>query len=229
MILQRYLELVHLSEVCRLGTLLPTPDGRRYGQRRRFMQLGNAFTSNITSFTGAKTNHNIAGTATGTPAVTGGSAPSADMTRQIARSFTYSTGGANTINQFCQFIFTAVKNTTTSLDLTGALVDFLTGAAATFSKIREIWFENLTTAQDATNGSASTATLTVKFGASNPWIGGPWSTDGKIYLAPGAKQFYQDNSTAGWTVTAGTGDKLDFVHGVNDADSKVLVSVWGEA
>lgn len=229
MILQRYLELLQTQEVNRVFKL-DVDEPRRVRSRRGLSLLGLAFASNITNITGAKSVHSMSGQATGTPQITGGNAPSADMALSLSRSFTFGTAGANTINQFVQVIFTAVKNSTTQLDLTGALIDFLSGAAATFTVIREIWFEYLTAAQDAVNGSnaSATATVTIKFGATNPLTGGPLGADGKIYMKLGEKQVWQNNDATGWAVTAGTGDKIDFVHGVNDYDAKFRITIFGE-
>ena len=225
--IQRYLELSSLGTVDRFGEMLPSCDNRKQSRRR----LGMAFTtSNITNLTGVKSTFSINGTATGTAAITGGNAPTADMTRSVQRSFTYSTAGANTINQYVQTVFTATKNTTTSLDLTGSLTDFLSGASCTFAIVREIWFEYLTLAQDASNGTnaSATATVKIKFGAANPITTTPLGADGFCYIKLGEKIIWQNNDATGWAVTAGTGDKIDFVHAVNDYDAKFLVTIFGE-
>ena len=101
---------------------------------------------------------------------------------------------------------------------------------STLSVIREIWFEYLTSTQDSVNGSnaAATATVKIKFGGSNPWNTGPLGADGFIYMKLGEKQVWQNNDATGWTVTNATGDKVDFVHAVNDYDAKFRITIIGE-
>ena len=208
--------------------------GSRHRRSRRaaMLGIGLAFSvGTITAFTGVKTTHTISGQLAGTAAVSGGNAGNFDIGYVGgSKSFTFSTGGASTGNQVIETIFAATKNTTTVLDLTGVLTNFIGDLLSTLSVIREIWFEYLTSAQDSVNGSnaAATATVKIKFGGSNPWNTGPLGADGFIYMKLGEKQMWQNNDATGWTVTNATGDKVDFVHGVNDYDAKFRITIIGE-
>lgn len=231
MILQRYLELHRNLHAGNPAVTLDGHELRRKRSRRSLMMLGAAFSvGTVASMTGLKTKHSISGQAVGTPAITGGNAGQFDLGYDISRSLTFGTGGANTVNQPIVSIFTAVKNATTSLDMTGALTNFIGDLLSTLSVVREMWIEYLTNAQDSVNGSNAAATATVKitFGAANPWINSPLGADGFIYIKPGEKIFWQNNDATGWAVTAATGDKLDFVHAVNDYDAKFRITIFGE-
>lgn len=91
------------------------------------------------------------------------------------------------------------------LDLAGGLTD-LFGDTVTFTKVKSLYIRNRST----------TDTLLVGGAASNGWAGTgtPFAnaTD-IILLAPGAEICINVSSAAGYTVTAGTGDKLKLAHG----------------
>ena len=78
----------------------------------------------------------------------------ASMSISRPTTWSYGASGADTVNQIATTIFTATKNTTTSLDLSGALTNVVGDSAATLTKIKWILIEYLTVAQDATNGTA---------------------------------------------------------------------------
>jgi hypothetical protein len=184
-----------------------------------------------TNLTGVKTTHTISGQATGTAPIGGGVAPTMDVSYAGAsKSWTFGNGAAAKINTIIPTIFTATKNTTTSLDVTGSLTGIFGETGATCAVIREMWFEYLTSVQDSTNGSNAGATATVKIkpSSSNPWITSPLEADGVIYMKLGEKLIWQNNDATGWAPTAGTGDKLDFVHAVNDFDAKFRITIFAE-
>lgn len=204
---------------------------RRVTRKQRILGLGQAWTvGTITAYNGVAIKHLITGTITGTAAVSGDSAPTVDIARTLSTTQTYGTSGADTGNQYMSIIFTATKNTTTSLDFSGVLADAFGVAAATFTAITAIWFEYLTSAQDSVNGSnaSATADVKVKFGAANPATSfGPLGADGFFYLGLGDKFMMECHDATGWAITGGSADTIDFVHAVNDYDAKIRITIFG--
>lgn len=97
---------------------------------------------------------------------------------------------------------------TDSLDLAGGVTDRF-GVVKTFTKNKLLYIKH----------TFATGTLTIG-GGSNPWIG--WFT-GTIVLNPGGILLFVDPTSAGKTVTAGTGDLLQIVASVASQTYNIVV------
>lgn len=180
----------------------------------------------ISAVDSLQTTHGVSGTLRRANVVTGGNDYSFDISRTVQYPWTFGTG-AGAINQVVEVIFTATKNTTTTLTCTAALTNRVGDLLATFTKIKELKIEYLTTAQDATNGNASTGTITISPGASNPIVTSPLGADQTFVLNPGAILHWIDPLN-GFTVTAGSADTFDLLHSDNVLDAKLRILMLGE-
>lgn len=198
------------------------------GQRRKARLATRGLynvTGTISGVDGLQSTHGITGILRRANVVNGGADFNYDISRTVAYPWTYGTG-AGAINQVVEVIFTATKNTTTTLTLDAALTSRVGDLLATFTKIKELKIEYLTTAQDGTNGNASTGTVTIGPGASNPIVTSPLGTDQVIVLKPGAMIHWIDAAN-GMTVSS-TAKTFDFVHSDNVLDGKFRILALGE-
>ena len=144
------------------------------------------------------------------------------------QAWAYGSGAAYTCNNVVRTVFTATKNTTTTLDLSGSLANVLSEAATTFTVIKRILFEYLTVAQDSVNGTASTGTVTIQPGASNPITTSPLGAAQTYKMTNGDKWLCEKGNIAGITVAGGTADTFDFVHNDTSDDAHFLITVFGD-
>ena len=180
----------------------------------------------ISSFDNLQTSHGISGVLHKASALVGAEDFIANINRSKNIPYTFGTG-AGKINQVVEIIFTVVKNTTTVLDLSGVVTNRVGDLLSTFTVVKFLKVEYLTVAQDATSGTASTATVTIKPGGSNPVTTSPLGAAEQFTLKPGAVLIWEDALT-GFTVTAATADTLDFVHSDNVLDAALRLTIFGE-
>ena len=181
---------------------------------------------NINTFDSLQSSHGISGTLHRANVVTGGDDFTYSINRTITTSWSFGTG-AGAVNQVVETIFTAVKNTTTTLDLSGVLTNRIGDLLSTFTKVKYFKVEYLTVAQDATNGTASTGDVTIQPGATNPITTSPLGTAEAFVLKPGAKLIWED-ALNGFTVTGGSADTFDFVHSDNVLNANLRLTIYGE-
>lgn len=170
------------------------------------------------------------------PSGLGGADITVPIDRTVSTQWTYGSSGADTINQVIRKLFTATKNTTTSLDLSGALVNLVGDTAATLTKVKKMRITYLSStvpstaaSYDATNGNASTGTVVIQPGASNPITTSPLGAAETHTMKPGDIWDYESHDTNGFTVTGGSADTFDFVHGDNVLDGKFLIEIFGNS
>lgn len=98
------------------------------------------------------------------------------------------------------------------LDLAGSLTNVF-GATLTFAEITAIYIENTGATTDITVGNATTNTFQGPFGASAH----------TLVLKPG--ETFAITNASGWTVTAGTGDKLKITNSAGATGTYKIVLV----
>lgn len=159
-----------------------------------------------------------------------GYADSASNNMNVERSTTLAFGssGADTINQAVSFVFTATQNTTTRMDLSGALVNALGETSCTLTKIKWILIELPSAAQDATNGTAATS-VTISASATNPITTTPLGAAQTYTLENGDRWLIEKHNSGGITVASGTADGLDVLNNDADTDAKLIVTILGNA
>lgn len=146
-----------------------------------------------------------------------------------ATSWTFGSSGADTVNQAVTTIFTATKNTTTSLDLSGALVNVTGETAATFTKVKWILFELLTAAQDSVNGNAFADSVVIAPGGTNPITTSPLGTSQTYTMQAGDKWLCEKHTSGGITVAGGSADTFDFTIAANNLDAIFRITVLGNS
>jgi len=125
--------------------------------------------------------------------------------------------GNNKANEVFDDTRTLAANANEELDLAGVLLN-PAGVAITFTRIKAIAIK-----ADAANA----AKITVGGAASNPFTGPFGATGDLIDIQPG-DMFMITNANAGWTVTAGTGDKLKITNGSAAAAANYSIVLIGE-
>lgn len=186
------------------------------------MSVGNISSADnpSTTFGLAMTLHKLAPGSITAPDIT------VDAGRTVPTAWAFGTSTGQ-FNQMLDFIFTATKNTTTQLDLSGASgqTNRIGDLLATLTLVRYMRIEYLTVAQDAVNGTASTGTITFGPGSSAITTG-PWGTAQTQIINPGAVWMWQDPLN-GFTVTDTSADKLAFVHSDTSADAHLRITILG--
>jgi len=108
--------------------------------------------------------------------------------------------------------------------LTNSIGDLL----ATSSRITKLTIEYLTVAQDATYGTASTGTVTIAPGGTHPVTTSPLGAAQTYAMKPGDVWCIEKHDAAGITITGGTADTFDFVHGDTSADAAFRITIFGD-
>lgn len=181
---------------------------------------------NISSFDSLTNRHGISGTLHRANVVTGGDDFTFSIGRDVTVTWTFGTG-AGKVNQIVEVIFTATKNTTTNLDLSGVLTNRIGDTVSTFTLVKFFKMEYLTTAQDATNGNASTGTITIEPAVANPITTSPLGAAQQFILNPGAF-FEWCDPLNGFTVTGGSADSFKLTHSDNNLDGILRLTIFGE-
>jgi hypothetical protein len=119
-------------------------------------------------------------------------------------NITFSNGtAAGSLSECYHGTLTLVGTASQELDLAGSLV--MQGSTITFTKVKTLWVYN--------KGTNLTDIVTVGGAASNAWESWVTAAGDSIKIEPGACWGFCVGATStGYTVTAGTGDKLKFVN-----------------
>lgn len=226
MISQRILRQSEILDLVSQKVAYPPLVDYGLGRRRLNRALHNFFNvGTISGLDNMTSSHGCNGTLRRANVVSGGSDFSYDISRSVGYPWGFGTGAGN-INQVVEVIFTATKNTTTTLTLTGVLTNRVGDLLSTFTKVKEFKAEYLTYAQDNTNGNLSTGTVTISPGATNPVTDSPLGADQAIVLNPGAVLHWIDPAN-GFTVGS-SAKTFDFLHSDNVLDAKFRLLILGE-
>lgn len=125
--------------------------------------------------------------------------------------------GNGKANKVFQDTRTLAASANEELDLAGVLTD-PSGVVLNFTKIKAIAIK-----ADAANA----AKIIVGGAASNPFTG-PFGATGDLLDITPSDGFVITNRNAGWTVTAGTGDKLKITNGSGAAAANYTIILIGE-
>ena len=184
----------------------------------------------LTSFDSLKSGHSVSGVVHRTSGLQDLAVDiAADGQAPKSTTWAFGSSGADTVNQVLRFIFTATKNTTTSLDLSGVTTNVTGETAVTLTKVKFMKLEYLTTSQDSTNGTASTGNVSISPGAANPITTSPLGTAEVYVMKPGDVWIMEKHDTGGFTVTGGSADTFDFLHSDTSADAAIRVTIYGNS
>lgn len=187
---------------------------------RRIGSVGSIDTINPATSSGVAMAWDVAQTS-GVPVALRSAGPTQGTTTvRQAVNYTYGSSGVGAINQVAQVTTTVGAGAISNIAM-DVIQNVLGQATATFSAIKELWIELLTTTQ---GGGANASQITMGAHATNPWSG-ILSATGTYKVASGGMWHHQDQSSAGLTVTAG-----DFLKTVNNDGANaasVRMTVFG--
>ena len=145
-------------------------------------------------------------------------------------TYTYGTSAVDTINQAATYIFTATMNTTTQMDLSGAITNLVGDTASTVTVIRWLLFELLSTTQDATNGTAATS-VAIQPGSSSAITTSPLGSGAtnSYTMENGDKWLIEKHNAGGITVTGGSADNFAVINNDANDDAKLRITLLGNA
>ncbi len=145
------------------------------------------------------------------------------------KTWAFGSSGASTVNQVATMIFTATANTTTRLDLSGAIANGVGDTAGTFTKAQFMLIELLTTAQDATNGNAGPSSVTISASATFPVTTTPLGAAQTYTMVAGEKWLIDRSDSGGITIAAGSADGIDFLNNDAAVAGKFRITLFGLA
>jgi hypothetical protein len=184
----------------------------------------------ISSFDNLRTNNSMTGVLHKAAVISGQPDVTVSVDLSSFTIWTHGASGADTVNQMLQFIFVALGSATTRCDLstTAGQTNPVGDLLAALTKIKYLFIEYLTLAQDSVNGTAATGTVLIEPSATFPIITSPLGAAQAFNMLPGQKWEYQSHDTTGITVAAGSADGLDFT---NDAavDANLRITILGNS
>lgn len=139
-----------------------------------------------------------------------------DATDTSPREYADGTGNGQANKIYTSMARSLAASANEELDLAGVLLD-PAGAALTFSAVKGIFVEA---------AAANTNDVVVGNAASNGFVGPFGGATHTIAVKPGGKLLIEAPNT-GWTVTAGTGDKLKILNGAAGTSVAYDIKIWG--